>query len=135
MAGEVASLASEAMPYISAAVGTYGAAVLAKVRDDAADATIGLGRRLLLRIFGPRNTGEPTPEALLDLAADLADGDAQAAVRLAIRKALAADPALVSEVRAMLAGAPSVSQYISAGRDAYAAGRDQVIINRRPSDE
>jgi hypothetical protein len=47
--GEVASLAAEMTPYVSAAVGAYGGAVLAKVRDDAADATVGLGRRLLQR--------------------------------------------------------------------------------------
>jgi S-adenosyl methyltransferase len=34
--GGVASLAAEMTPYVSAAVGAYGGAVLAKVRDDAA---------------------------------------------------------------------------------------------------
>ena len=43
--GEVATLAAEVVPYASAAA--YGGAVLAKVRDDAADVTVGLGRRLL----------------------------------------------------------------------------------------
>ena len=43
MGGDVASLATEMTPYVSAAVGAYGGAVLAKVRDDAADATVGLG--------------------------------------------------------------------------------------------
>jgi hypothetical protein len=47
MGGDVASLAAEMTPYVSAAVGAYGGAVLAKVRDEAADATVGLGRRLL----------------------------------------------------------------------------------------
>ena len=47
MPGEVASIAVEMTPYVSAAFGAYGGAVLAKVRDDAADATVGLGRRLL----------------------------------------------------------------------------------------
>jgi hypothetical protein len=40
MAGEVATLVAEATPYVTAAVGASGGAVLAKVRDDAADATV-----------------------------------------------------------------------------------------------
>jgi hypothetical protein len=105
MSGEVLSLAAEVAPYASAAVGAYGGAVLAKVRDDAADATVGLGRRLLQKIFGTRRGGEPLPEPLADVAADPGDEDAAGALRLAIRKALAASPELAAEVQEMLAGA------------------------------
>jgi hypothetical protein len=103
MSGDVVSLAAEMSPYVSAAVGAYGGAVLAKVRDDAADATVGLGRRLLQRIFGSRAEGESLPESLQNLAADPQDGDAVVALRLQIRKFLAADPDLATEVQAMLA--------------------------------
>jgi hypothetical protein len=128
------SLAAEMTPYVSAAVGAYGAAVLAKARDEAADATVGLGRRLLQRVFGSRHEGELLPGPLADLAANPQDEDALAAVRLAVRKALAADPVLAAEVRSMLA-APGVTQQVRAGRDAYTAGRDQVIVNyRRPGE-
>ena len=120
---------------MSAAVGAYGGAVLAKIRDEAADATVSLGRRLLQRVFGTRDAAEPLPGPLVDLAADPADEDAVAAVRLAVRKALAADPVLVAEVRSMLAAAPGVSQRVRAGRDAYTAGRDQVVVSyRRPGE-
>jgi hypothetical protein len=105
MSGDVVSLATEMTPYVSAAVGAYGGAVLARVRDEAADATVGLGRRLLWRIFGARDESDPLPGPLADLAADPHDEDALAAVRLAIRKVLAADPVLAAEVRSMLAGA------------------------------
>lgn len=135
MSGEVASLAAEMAPYVSAAVGAYGGAVLVKVRDEAADATVGLGRRLLQRVFGSRGEGESLPEPLGTLAADLDDDDALAAVRLAIRQALVDDLALQAEVRSMLAGAPGVTQHVRAKRDAYTAGRDQTIVNyRRPGD-
>ncbi|HEX4093027.1 MAG TPA: hypothetical protein VHZ33_30280 [Trebonia sp.] len=137
MAGEVASVAVEMTPYVSAAVLAYGAAVLAKVRDDAADATVGLGRRLLQRVFGTRGDGEAPPAALAMLAADPADADALGAVRLAIRLALEADAAMLAEVRAMLASGPAtaVTQHVHAGRDAYVAGRDQTVVNyRRPGD-
>lgn len=131
MGADVASVAAEMTPYISAAVGAYGGAVLAKVRDEAADATVGLGRRLLQRIFGSRSPGEPLPGPLADLAASPRDEDALAAVRLAIRKALAADAVLDAEVRSMLADAPGVTQRVHAGRDAYTAGRDQTVVNYR----
>jgi len=135
MSGEAASLAAEMTPYVSAAVGAYGGAVLAKVRDDAADATVGLGRRVLQRVFGSRKEGEPLPEPLEALAADPDDGDALGAVRLAIRQALAADPGLRAEVQSMLATAPGVTQQVHAGRDAYTAGRDQTIVNYRRGGE
>jgi hypothetical protein len=135
MGGDVASLAAEMTPYVSAAVGVYGGAVLAKVRDEAADATVGLGRRLLQRVFGTRGQGEPLPGPLADLTADPGDADALAAVRLLLRKALSADAGLATEVGSMLAGAPGVTQQVHAGRDAYTAGRDQTVVNyRRPGE-
>ena len=42
-------LAAQVMPYVTAAAGVYGAAVLSKVEDEAADATVSLGRRVLQR--------------------------------------------------------------------------------------
>jgi hypothetical protein len=103
--GEVATLAAEVVPYASAAAAAYGGAVLAKVRDDAADVTVGLGRRLLQRIFGTRGEDEALPGPVADVVADPADEDAVAALRLAVRKALAADAGLQGEVRDMLAQA------------------------------
>jgi hypothetical protein len=131
MGGDVASLATEVTPYVSAAVGAYGGAVLAKVRDEAADATVSIGRRLLQRVFGRRSEGDPLPDPLDVLAADPDDGDALSAVRLAIRQALTADPVLEADVRSMLADAPGVVQHVRAGRDAYTAGRDQTVVNYR----
>jgi tetratricopeptide (TPR) repeat protein len=122
-------LAADTTPYVSAAVGAYGGAVLSRVRDEAADATVGLGRRLLLRFFGGRDDTEPLPAPLAELAADPADRDALAAVRLTVRQMLAADPVLAAEVRAMLAGAAQVKQEVRARRDAYTAGGNQTIIN------
>jgi hypothetical protein len=135
MGSDVAAITAEMTPYISAAVGAYGGAVLAKVRDEAADATVGLGRRLLQKVFGHRDEAEPLPGPLADLAADPGDPDALAACRLEISKVLTADPVLESEVRSMLASAAGVAQQVRAGRDAYTAGRDQTVIHYRSSDE
>jgi len=134
MAGEVATLVAEATPYMTAAVGAYGGAVLAKVRDDAADATVGLGRRLLQRVFGHHGEDEPLPESLAELVSYPDDADALGALRLAIRRYLEADAAMLADVRTLLASAPSttVTQRVRAGRDAYVAGRDMTI--NRPAD-
>jgi hypothetical protein len=131
MAGEVATLVAEATPYVTAAVGAYGGAVLAKVRDDAADATVGVGRRLLQRVFGRRPENEPLPEPLAELVSYPDDADVLAALRVAIRRQLEADAAMLADVRSLLAPAPgtTVTQNIRAGRDAYVAGRD-LTVNR-----
>lgn len=105
MSGDVASLATEITPYVSAAAAAYGGAVLAKVRDDAADATVGLGRRVLQRVFGTRADGEQLPAPLQDVVTDPMDVDALAALRLHLRKILASDAQLEAEVREMLATA------------------------------
>jgi hypothetical protein len=132
MAGEVATLVADATPYVTAAVGAYGGAVLAKVRDDAADATVGVGRRLLQRVFGRRTDGEPLPEPLAALVTYPDDDDVLGALRLAIRRQLEADAAMLTDVRELLAAAPrtTVTQHVRAGRDAYVAGRD-MTVNRR----
>jgi hypothetical protein len=114
---------------MTAALGAYGGAVLAQVRDEAADATVGLGRRLLLRIFGSRDGDEALPAVLAEVVENPGDDDVLAVLRLTIRQALEAAPAMVAEVRSMLSAAPAaaVSQNVSAGRDAYVAGRDMNI--------
>ena len=104
---ELAVLAGQVSPYVTAAVAAYGGAVLAKANDQAADATVGLGRQILQRIFSKRAAGE-VPKPVVDLAADPGDPDLQAALRVAIRKALAEDEGLAAELRSMLAGAAAV---------------------------
>jgi hypothetical protein len=128
MAGEIATLVADATPYVTAAVGAYGGAVLAKVRDDAADATVGVGRRLLQRVFGCRQADEPLPAPLAALVADPGDTDALGMVRWVMRQALEADAAMLEEVKSVLASAQgTVEQNVRAGRDAYVAGRDMTI--------
>ena len=58
-------------------------------------------------VLGPHAVGakDVLPEPVAEMAADPGDGDAVAALRLAIRKAVAADPLLASDLAGMLAGA------------------------------
>jgi hypothetical protein len=129
MAGEVATIVADAVPYVTAAVGAYGGAVLTKVRDDAADATVGIGRRLLQRVFGRQSEDARLPAPLAALAADPGDADALGLVRWTMRQALEADAEMREEVKSMLASAQDVivKQNVRAGRDAYVAGRDMTI--------
>lgn len=129
MAGEIA-LAAEVTPYAVAALSAYGAAVLAKAKDDLADATVGAGRRVLQRIFGRRRDDEELPAVLAEVIENPGDEDYLGALRLAIRKALESDGGLQDQVREIIAAAGpavTVTQHARAGRDAYVAGRDMTI--------
>jgi hypothetical protein len=119
MSGDVAVLAAQVMPYVSSAVGAYGGAVLADIRDEAADATVSLGRRLLQHIFGTQTSGQNLPEPLADVVADPGDEDAIAALRLAIRKTLEGDTELQHDVTIMLA--PAEGTVTASGEQSIAA--------------
>lgn len=101
MTNDIAVLAAQVMPYVTSAVGAYGGAVLADIKDEAADATVSLGRRVLRRLFGAR-PAEELPESLADVLRNPDDADATAALRLVIRKALEADAGLKRDLIAML---------------------------------
>jgi hypothetical protein len=129
MAGDIASIAAEVTP--AAAAAAYGTAVLAKAKDDPADITISAGRRALQRIFGRRPEGDELPVVLAEVIENPGDEDYLSALRLAIRKALqAGDAQLLADVLEIISAAKpnvTVTQTISAGLDAYAAGRDMTI--------
>jgi hypothetical protein len=120
---EIAALVTDATPYLMAAAGAYGTAVLVKARDQAADATVSLGRRLLQRVFGQTKPDEPLPVSLAAFIAAPGDPDVLGALRLAIRHSLEADTAMLAEFRQLLAGASvtTVTQHINAGSDAFVA--------------
>lgn len=129
MAGEI-TLAAEVTPYAAAALSAYGAAVLAKAKDDLADTTVGAGRRVLQQIFGRRKEGEELPALLAEVIENPGDEDYIDALRLAIRKILESDGGLQTRVREIIGAAGpvvTVTQHVSADRDAYVAGRDMTI--------
>jgi tetratricopeptide (TPR) repeat protein len=134
MSGDVASLATGMTPYVSAAVRVYGGGVLAPTQKETSDPTAQLGCSLLLLVFGPREPSEQLPQPLSDLAADPTDDDLLAAVRLAARQNLAANPSLAAQVSALLVDAARVNQQVRAERDAYTAAGNQTIINNFPAD-
>jgi hypothetical protein len=101
---QMVDLAGQLLPYATAAIAAYGTAVLHRAEDDAADATVGAGRRVLQRIFGKQTSGAQLPMPIADVLAAPKDGDASAALRFAIRKALDADLRLRDDVERILAG-------------------------------
>jgi hypothetical protein len=128
---DVGQVAAEVVPYVTAAVQAYGIHTLDKVKDaaveEASDATVGLGRRLLKRLFGRDESRQVIEGAVVDVAAAPDDADTVAALRLQIRKALAADPALAAEIAGML---PAQSVHIEAsGTRSVAVHTNPGIIN------
>lgn len=120
------ALSQEIVPYVTAAVAAYGAAVLTKAEDKAAEATVGLGQRLLGGLLGGRRKDE-IASAVTELAADPGDTDLQAALRVRIRKALEADGDLATRLATLLEQRPSGS--VSArGTGAVAVGGDVTGI-------
>jgi signal transduction histidine kinase len=104
VSAEIAQLVAQAGPYLTTAVGAYGAAVLTRAEDAAADATATLGRRILQAVWRRRDeTGQAELERVVDEAADEQDASYTAAVlsRL-LRQALQDDAELRAELSAML---------------------------------
>jgi hypothetical protein len=126
---EIATLVDGSTRYLIAALSAYGGAVLAKTRDDASDATVSVGRRLLQKVFGTRKDGDPLPAPLAAAVAGPEDDDALGALRLAIRAVLESDADMLAEVRRLLApGRAAVrTTTITSGRDTYYAERDITI--------
>ncbi|MFF0853271.1 hypothetical protein ACFYVM_19795 [Streptomyces sp. NPDC003280] len=97
-------LVEQAGPYLTAAVGAYGAAVLTRAQDAAADATVGLGQRILQSLWRRGDeAGRAELERVVDEAVDEQDDVYSAAVlsRL-LRRALRDDPGLQEELSALL---------------------------------
>jgi hypothetical protein len=106
---EVDVLVGQVVPVIGAAVGAYGAGVLTRVEQGTADATVGLGQKVLARLLHHAARPAPLEQAVVDLAADVQDPDALAALRLQVRKILADSPELVTRLAGMLPPAPQAT--------------------------
>ncbi|MEU5666748.1 hypothetical protein [Streptomyces longwoodensis] len=120
MGDEIVQLVNQVGPHLSTAVSAYGMGVLTRAEDAAVDATANLGRRILQAVWHRRGErGRTDLEAAVhDVAEDPEDGDAAAALRQQIKRALREDPALRDELARMLAvpGAGSVNVTASGER-------------------
>jgi hypothetical protein len=137
------TVAAAVTPFLLRAVEGLGDKIWEKASDAAADEAAGFGRRLLAKLLGrdgghadpaaagtdssveagPETRGEvAVVDAVNDLVAAPADEDVLAALRLAVRKLLAADPSLMAEVGDMVEKEAPRQQ---AGERAIQIGRDQ----------
>ncbi|MEH1167343.1 hypothetical protein V6V47_18355 [Micromonospora sp. CPCC 205539] len=105
MDAEVTALAATVVPYVAVAAKAYGTEVVTRLQDVAADATVGLGGRLLRRLLRRPESAPAVEAAVTDLAEDPADEDRVAALRVQVGKALAADAQLATDLSQILASA------------------------------
>ncbi|MFG2438977.1 hypothetical protein [Streptomyces sp. NPDC048508] len=116
MSAEIVQLVEQAGPYLTAAVGAYGATVLTRAQDAAADATVTLGQRMLQAVWRGRDeTGQAELQRAVDEAAD-EQNDTFTAMTLGrlLRRALQDDAELRTELSAMLPAPASGSVTITA---------------------
>ncbi|MEU4228053.1 hypothetical protein AB0F17_27500 [Nonomuraea sp. NPDC026600] len=125
MGDDIPGLVAELSPYVAAAVGAYGAAVLDKVTDESADTTVVWGRRVLQRVFGAKKA-EDAPDALRDLADNPDDADLQAVLRVAIDRALQGDDELAREVQRLIDEARRRSSCYGLNVSVNASASDQA---------
>ncbi|MBE1564191.1 hypothetical protein [Nonomuraea africana] len=108
----------------------YGGAVLGRVQEDAADATVQWGRKILQRFFGAEPEQAEVPRELERLIRDPDNADFQAALRVYLAEQLQEDPQLADDVRDMLEQAETATGHtvagnmVTASNRGVAAGRD-----------
>ncbi|GIJ81464.1 hypothetical protein [Micromonospora phaseoli] len=124
-------IAAAALPYLTAAVGAYGGAVLQRVQattaEVAADSTVAVGRRIIERLTKRPERATDVESAIEDLADDPHDPDASAALRLQLRKLFAADPEFAAEISQVI-GVPGAAFTASGERAVSAQEISGVVI-------
>ncbi|MDH6217976.1 hypothetical protein [Streptomyces pseudovenezuelae] len=108
MSAEIVQFVGQAGPYLTAALGAYGAGVLTRTENAAVDATANVGRRMLQSVWRRRDEqGRAELEAAVQDAAEAVDDeDAAAALRQQLRRAVREDAELLRELAGLL---PSVA--------------------------
>lgn len=100
---ELDAFMTVAGPAITSAAAAYGGAVLTRAEEAAADATVGLGQRIINSVWRRRDMQQQAElEACLDDATRPGGEDAMGALRHQIRCALRSDPELLAELAALL---------------------------------
>ncbi|MFF9396883.1 hypothetical protein [Streptomyces griseoluteus] len=104
VSAEIVQWVEQAGPAVTAAVGTYGAAVLTRAQDAAADATVGLGQRILQLVWRRRDeAGRAELERVVGEAADeQSEAYTTAVLSRLLKHALQDDLELRKELSALL---------------------------------
>ncbi|MER6093423.1 hypothetical protein [Streptomyces bluensis] len=125
MSAEIVQFAGQLSPYLTAALGAYGAGVLTRTENAAVDATANVGHRILQAVWRRRDEqGRAGLEAAVqDAAEEPDDEDAAAALRQQVKRALRGDAELLRELTEMLPAAFSAGVTVTASGDrSIAAG-------------
>jgi hypothetical protein len=142
---EIVQFMEQAAPYMTAAIGAYGAAVLSRAEDVAADATANLGRRMLHAVWH-RRTGQRAEleRVVQEVAEDPDDMDAISSLRNQLKRAVREDADLLRELAELLAAAPPGSVIgnrfrdrtaVATGRAGIAVSGDSVTIYPEPAEK
>jgi hypothetical protein len=123
MSAEIAVLMEQVGPYLTAALGAYGGAVLTRAEDAAVDASANLGRRILHTVWRRRGEAEQSAleSAVHDAAEDTEDADAAAALRQQVKRALRDDADLRRELVGLLPEPSGTVTITASGTRAIAA--------------
>ncbi|MHA4820254.1 hypothetical protein ACXZ65_38565 [Streptomyces aculeolatus] len=123
MSAEIVQLVEHAGPYLTMAVSAYGAAVLTRTQDAAAEATANVGQRILQAVWHRRNEQERAElaAAVQDAADAPDDEDAAAALRQQIKRALREDADLVDELTRLLPARSETVHVTASGERSIAA--------------
>ncbi|MFE6919145.1 hypothetical protein [Streptomyces rubiginosohelvolus] len=107
MDAEIMQWVDQAGPYVAAAVGAYGTAVLTRAEGTAVDGTVALGRRILQALWRRQNASGRTEleQAVADAADRPDDADATAGLRHQLERALREDVELRGELATLLGAA------------------------------
>ncbi|MGX1757938.1 NACHT domain-containing protein [Streptomyces lydicus] len=145
---DTTALLDQIVPAAEAAAAAYGASVLTRTQDEAANATVRLGQRLIRRLLNhdadTAPDSDPVRTAVVRLAEAGADPDLlalhRAELRIALRTALTEAPDLAKELSALLPASPPPPAAHAEGERSVAVGRDNhapiytgdVTITPRP---
>ncbi|WP_328890513.1 hypothetical protein [Streptomyces sp. NBC_00316] len=123
MSAEIVQFMGQAGPYLTAALGAYGAGVLTRTENAAVDATANVGRRILQSVWRRRGEqGRAELEAAVQDAAEATDDeDAAAALRQQIRRAVREDAELLRELAELLPAAGGPVTVTASGERSIAA--------------
>lgn len=130
MSVDVAAIVSQSWPFVGAAAGAYGTAVVTRATDEGANATVAFGQRVLQRLWH-REEGRPyLRRQLQGVEDDPQNEGARAALREEIRRQLQEDDELRRDVAAMLADAPPPGgdSVTASGDRSVAVGENTGII-------
>jgi hypothetical protein len=118
---DVGQLLDAAWPYLTTVLRTYGAALVQRVTDQSADvtadATVSIGRRLWRRLFNSASS-DAMQLAVQEAGEHPGDEDYLAGLRLQVKKTLAGDEELATEL----------AQLLAAGGASIAAGERSVVV-------